>query len=594
MTGPDTAPGTAPEVFRTAIRVSRVGKRGQAGGPRLISPEDQLRQGREYALRQGGVHDDPASLANADLDESGFTQAYTERPGIMRHLEDARAGRFRHLVFALTDRSSRQLADGILLAQEFEKVGVTVHYLDVGGTPDDDDYHDRRDLNLWLAQMFSRKLSKRMQRASWTRALRGLPHGRPPAWVAPDGAGGWTTDTPVAAAMRRLVELRLASTGFKRIAMTLNEEGHRPAEGGKWTGGRVAHYLQDAYLRRMRGDSPYTGRAKEAREAGTIWLPTVYPALITEEEYAALGRVNERLRTDHPPGFVLRAKSGRGAAAPKDTTYILSGLAFCARCTLAGSAGGRGYKLLASSDTIRDGRWRDATPYDLRHYRCYQQDRAAHGGQAGVTIAGPMLEDAVCRVVRAAVPLPTAPPPAGPAAPPAPPPKPADPDAPRTVKEADERLSRLLSLLVARRITDTEFDMAAAPLRRQREELRRAEEGEGDGPRGEDPAAAAPPSAPEVEWPEEGACLTDQLAAWRRILLGAVARVEAPYDGLPEGAVPLPGSQDGPYQRRRHSGAPRRCCRVVLTWETALGREFWAPLYRRSWQGERLVYFVPD
>jgi len=93
---------------RAYIRVSHVGKARQ---DTLLSDSMQLDEAKRYADFANLDLDIEASKLNSDLDVSGFRGNWQQRPGLLKHYQDAQRGEFDVLIFYKISRLARNVRE---------------------------------------------------------------------------------------------------------------------------------------------------------------------------------------------------------------------------------------------------------------------------------------------------------------------------------------------------------------------------------------------------------------------------------------------------------------------------------------------------
>ncbi len=147
---------------------TRVSSQGQATLDAVSLPE-QDRQGREVCKRAGW----PLSEVYEDAGKSARKDDLSNRPALRRLLDDAEAGRFKHLVVYDQDRLARNQLVWPMIAARLKAAGVRVH------TPRGDvDFGDDIDvlvsmIGSWKAQREADDIYRRTKTGKQGRAARG-------------------------------------------------------------------------------------------------------------------------------------------------------------------------------------------------------------------------------------------------------------------------------------------------------------------------------------------------------------------------------------------------------------------------------------
>ncbi len=288
---------------RAYIRLSRLRE-----GDDKLSPQVQLDMARNICQARGWVLDEDSSLANQDLDVSGYSVKWRERPGLMRHFEDARQGKFDRLVIYAVDRLGRNTADTLQAWDEFERAGCTVYAIRESVDSSTATGMLLRNILASVAEMESSNTSARIKANVEARAKAGRLHGgRLPAWLVRDADNNIIINEPVADAVRLAAALRIEGYSYTYITREINRRGHRTASGTgfnkSWivklfTWDWVETMYGTAYTRRRgrHATDPRTGRRTPRGEP--IAIPNAYPPIIDEQTYQRLLVVATAKRDD--------------------------------------------------------------------------------------------------------------------------------------------------------------------------------------------------------------------------------------------------------------------------------------------------------
>jgi len=525
---------------RAYIRVSHVGK---ARADNLISDAMQLDEARRYASFTNLELDEEASKLNADLDVSGFRKPWRQRPGLMRHYQDAQRGAFDCLIFYKISRLGRNVREALDMIKAFEDLGVSFHF--VAERIDSSSAQGRflRLILLGAAEMSSEDTSAFLKATCERKAREGrLQGGGVPAWIKWLGPNQYELIPEQVAAIRRLIELRTAGQGYMKAAQTLNEEGYRTTRGKYWTHGMTFKYLQPDWIETMTGTGFYGRGTQDA-----IRIPNAFPAIITLTEAEQVTAIQNLYSADSGRKIQggldwmvnRRRKTGRYSAS---TVHLVSSILFCPSC---------GARMIATQHNRPN---QESTP---SMYRCPRyKSRADIHVPALNSIDALNLEDAVLRVVRGILVMPP-----DPIANKSKPGK-----AKNTLEDLQVRIDRLVNLHLDGRIQDSDFKRLYSELMAEREmEQSRSIE---------DHSAQFHTQALELAGKDE---LTR--AELRQLVLLIVERVEAP--------IQIPGITIRPDKRTL-----RKLAKVKLRFPTADGNlEFLAPIYFQNYTGPRT--FVP-
>jgi DNA invertase Pin-like site-specific DNA recombinase len=548
--------GSRPARARPYVRISELSKAEKAaakrGEHRYVSDAAQLDAARRAATLLGWEFDEAvaASPEYADLDESAFRRSYRKRKGIMRHLEDARAGAFEKLVVLTVSRFGRNLRESLELLSEFEAAGVSVYFAHENLDSSNESHRFVLNILLAVAQKQSEDTAMFIRSAWRQRAERNLPHGgRLPVWLERVNAG--TEDRPrneirvveeQADHVRRLVELRSQGIGYQKIARTMNAEGRRTSEGGYWTGAMSHKYTQETWIDTMRGTGYYGRSGVDPRP-----IPDAYPAILDQETADRLRAVQAALAASPLPkirgantwGEHTRRRQSGGIAA--SDSRLLAGLFACGVC---------GARMTGHRRTPDDRHTQTAG------YVCkLRTERIAEHKATGLpsSVNSFAVEDAVLRVVRGALAMP---------------PMPVARPAPRTrshgrtVEAVDEERSKLTRAWTRGLVDDELFERHMGELNVERDAILQAD------------SAALMPEQQRIAYDlADAEVLTKE--ELRTILVCMIERVEGP--------VFVAG-----LKVRGDSTGLRKCVRVRLKFPRADGyRTFVAPMYTAKFQGAR-------
>jgi DNA invertase Pin-like site-specific DNA recombinase len=253
---------------------------------------------RSICQARGWLLDEEASLANQDLDVSGYNVKWRERAGLLRHFEDARQRKFDRLVLYAVDRLGRNTADTLNAWDEFERVGCTVYAIRESVDSSTPTGTLLRNILASVAEMESSNTSARIKANVEARAKAGRLHGgRLPAWLMRDADGNIIINEQVADAVRMAVAHRLEGHSYTFITRELNRLGYRTASGTKFHKSYVVKLFTLDWIETMTGTAytrrrgrfasdPRTGRRISRGEP--IAIPNAYPPIIDEKTFHQL------------------------------------------------------------------------------------------------------------------------------------------------------------------------------------------------------------------------------------------------------------------------------------------------------------------
>jgi DNA invertase Pin-like site-specific DNA recombinase len=509
---------------RAYVRVSSVNKER---AEQLISDDMQIEEGRRYAEYNGFKFDAEESRASADLDVSGFSKPWRERPGLMRLLEAAKRGEFDVLIFYKLSRLSRRIQHGLEIIEEFEKHGVSFHFVSERIDSSSSQGRFLRNILLSMAEMTAEDISSFVKASMRQKALAGGVHSSIPSWLKRNEEGTIEIVESQAAAMRRLVQLRIAGQGQQTIARTLNEEGYKTSDGASWNQQQIHKYLLDHWLDTMTGTG-YWGRGKP----DAIAIPNALPAIITQDEAERLRAIQALYRERHQHG------SGRHAHG-RAGSMLLSGIIHCPCC---------GARMHLSTEVVKGAK--------VRRYSCPRKVSLSSDHPLNTaSVVDHIAEDAVLRVVRHALSLPPAP-----LSEESSPKREVDYAGQRA--EVEAKIDKLVEMNLRGRLNDDDFERHYNPLVVEKARIEDAET--------------------EANTPEYIA-LADTLAGqdvltreeMRQLVLLMVDRIEP--------NVTIPGNT-----LRSNTKNDIRYVRVVLRFATSTGdKTFLAQQHRASFKGEK-------
>lgn len=447
------------------LRQSKTDAAELASGQSLSS-DAQMARCAAYCALHGFTLDEATSRASTDLDTSAKAQArgrrvkdrWKRRPGLSRLYEIAETGAYQHLICYDLSRLVRDVPELFEIRDAFAERGVTVHLASEGIRTDSDIGELIVGILGSVYQMESRNQSRRFRDAWQQKADSGLPHGKAPAWVVTDKTKGlrdperYSLHPERAAAMRRLVELRLLGIPYHRIADHLAAEGHTRMDGQRWMTANVYDCLTPERRLLLIGSQMFTGSSGRP-----VLLSGVFPAIITEEEYAALSVVQETIAASryHPTGMPN--------AARQETSFLAAGLLHCGYC-------GRRMKTATSATVYRQYTCLDAYNTGIAHTSlrpgAVRNDRAVSYSIGRDKIDSSVM-DALAEIALR-YPASSLPPPR----------KAAKPKHRRTVEEIDREADYLYEQRRDGKLSQRDYDRRYGKLLEEREALEKAREEE--------------------------------------------------------------------------------------------------------------------
>ena len=267
----------------------------------------------------------------------GRSAKNTERPGLKRLMELAKAGLIDVVVITKIDRISRSVIDFLLLVEELDQHGVRVVSLYESIDLTTPAGRLQTTIMIALAQHEREVISARVKEKIAWRAEKGLPIGGPPiGYISKDKK--FVIDEEYAAHVRAADALYLERDSIEKVVKIFHERGYRTPTGKIYDKTLISRMLHNTvYASKIL----YQGRLSDAQ-----WQP-----IRTWETHE---RIRRRLELNH-----RRNRSSN--RQPKDYVYLLQGLLRCGLC---------GYKMSPKPGTGRKGRM-------YQYYHCGNAEKTA-------------------------------------------------------------------------------------------------------------------------------------------------------------------------------------------------------------------------
>lgn len=228
------------------------------------SIKDQQRVATEYAAK----HNLALTMHHSDAGISGG--AMGNRPGVLRMLEDAIAGRFDVLLVTDTTRLSRSNADLSKTVDRLRSRGVRVIGIQDGFDSASRTARMQVGLSGIMSEEFRAQIADRTRSALEMRAKNKRPVG---GRTFGYGTGARTIDTEQAAIVRQIFDWYVAGWSNRTIAAELNSR-RVPSPGGYWT--------------------------KRAKRRSTGWMGSCIRAMLSNPVYAGTRQWNTSVWTKDP------------------------------------------------------------------------------------------------------------------------------------------------------------------------------------------------------------------------------------------------------------------------------------------------------
>jgi site-specific DNA recombinase len=281
-------------------------------------------------------------------DDGGFSGGNTQRPALVRLLNDAEAGKIDCVVVYKYDRLSRSMLDFLQILRLFEQHGVA--FVSVTQQFNTTTPVGRMTMNILasfgeferdiISERTRDKMRAARRRGKWTGGMPPLGYD-----VAPEG-GRIVVNKDEAVQVRQIFDLYLEKRSLVAVLRELNRRGlrrkswttrdGRRREGGPW---------DIPGVRRLLRDPLYAGKSK----LGGDTFPGEHTGIIPKNLFAAVQGAMDENR-------------GRGGAAQRNVHgALLRGLLRCAACDAAmthtwARKGGRIYRYYVCSSAQKRGR----------------------------------------------------------------------------------------------------------------------------------------------------------------------------------------------------------------------------------------------
>jgi site-specific DNA recombinase len=225
-----------------------------------VNPAGQRARITEYAED----NDDHVVFVDVDMDVSGAVPI-RQRPGLGPWLAPDRIGQIDGFLADEMDRLSRDMLDYLQFARDMAAMGKVI--IDVSDGTDTSTERGRQQLEdrILAAQRERERMATRRRKAAKRLADEGRFGGGKPGYgyaarcichnerrcpEPPDRQKGWTRvqDSKEGAAVRWMVQQRIAGRGFSAIAAELNTQSIPAPRGGKWNATTVRKILTSPQL----------------------------------------------------------------------------------------------------------------------------------------------------------------------------------------------------------------------------------------------------------------------------------------------------------------------------------------------------------
>ena len=500
----------------------------------------------------GWILDETESLANQDLDVSGYSVPWRERAGLVKHYSDAKRGTFNRLIVFKADRLGRNAGDSIDCWDAFEKLGIDLLSVSDGIDTSNSGNTLLRNILLSVAEQESRNASIRITANVTARARAGRRHGgRLPSWLEFTDDGRIVINESVAQGIQRAVVLRLAGESYVSLTRKLNAEGYRTASGVPFQKSYLVKLLQKRdWVETMLGHG-YTRRAgrwktdprtrRRSPRGEPIMLPSIYPSIISEDDATSLLAQIDASKEIN--GVWTETYHPQNPRQKLNERWLLSGVLWCAEC---GSRMG-----------VHVRRLKDRT---RRTYFCEAHSDHPQGVKHTKSqIDSDIIETAVLATLDLYIQdihkqkKDSAP-------------KTVTPRRTRTIKDIDKEISRLVTLYSKETIGEEILDMKIGDLKAERDAIHRAD-------------MLRHRTQDEVQM---AVSRTEVKQLFKKL------KVRIEYPVYLDGIV-------NPVNYRTKEATPRACARISLEYmrhivDDPFSDGMYIPLHRQDYEGERLVF----
>ncbi len=258
-----------------------------------------------------------------------FSEAYSgltlDRPKLRELQGLIRAGNIDVIVIYCLDRISRDPTHGVILTQEFEKLGIALE-----SVTEDISNSELGKLISYIRGFASKLEAEKIRERTMRGKMAHIENGRLPQGTGigvygykwDKSAGRRTIIDHEAETVRKIFNMAIIGTSINRIAITLNESDNKTKSGSLWhrqTVKRVLNnrnYIGKTYF----GQTKRISKTKVEAQPEESWilLPDITPPIITDEIF---NQTQEAL------------KSARQARPLKpNSSYLLTGFIRCSKC----------------------------------------------------------------------------------------------------------------------------------------------------------------------------------------------------------------------------------------------------------------------
>ena len=359
-----------------------------------VSIENQRQLLRRYVLEQGW------NLVDEYLDD-GWSGTNFDRPGVKRLIADAKAKRINVIVVKDLSRFGRNYIEfGQYTDYLFPSIGC--RFIALNNGIDTESQNGSSDVMCFLNlfnEFYSRDTSKKVKAVKKACAESGKFMGTYPAFGYkrdPADKHHLIIDEETAPVVRRIFAMRASGCGYRKIALTLNEEGIQPPgvryyqRKGESDPRRVNHQWADTTVKALIHNEVYIGNMVQGQH-GTMSYKSRKLISKPEEEWIRVEGTHEAIISRDVWDTVASInKNGvRKRKTSDGIRSVFSGLVFCADC---------GFKMINHVErfTYQDGR-----PGRYSSFICGNYSRSGKSACTVHTIYENALTEIVLQDIRA-------------------------------------------------------------------------------------------------------------------------------------------------------------------------------------------------
>ena len=296
-----------------------------------VSTDRQAEQGYSIETQIAACEKYAADLGAVSVTkyiDDGYSGAYLDRPRLDA-LRDALQAKIYDVVIVFTpDRLARRLSHQLLITEEIEKSGATLHFVNAEykTTPEGQLFYQMQGA---FAEYEREKIKERTMRGKRGKLKSGKP-------ISDHGVFGYAWDEKTkdyiineqqAAIVRQIFEMYISGDfgGTDALAAKLNKMNIPSPGGKKWLGSNVCRLLKKSmYSGEYYAYKEYSKKIDAHKRTSTTrpeseWIPMRCPPIVSKETFDAAQRL-------------LDANKKRRKRKIEAKQYLLQGVMKCAKC----------------------------------------------------------------------------------------------------------------------------------------------------------------------------------------------------------------------------------------------------------------------